>query len=46
MIAAAADPGRTPTVVFNYDGPTTKEYRDEPGITAVYGSDGHATIEL
>jgi hypothetical protein len=46
MIAAAADPGRTPTVVFNYDVPTTKGYRDDPGITAVYGTGGRATIEL
>jgi hypothetical protein len=46
MIADAADRGRPPTVIFNYDAPTTKGYRDDSRINAVYGTDGHAAIDL
>ena len=46
LIASLADPGRPPTIVFNYRCATTAAYADHPRIRAEYGSDGRAQIEL
>jgi beta-lactamase superfamily II metal-dependent hydrolase len=44
----AANSGRTnqPTIWFNYECATTREYKRRKDITARYGADGYLEVEL
>jgi hypothetical protein len=46
LIASSAAPGRPPTIWFNYECASTERYRDRADITAKYGQDGYAIVEL
>jgi Metallo-beta-lactamase superfamily len=46
LIAQRARRGRSPTIWFNYDCPSTEMYRDRADIDARYGDNGYVKVEL